>query len=196
MPDTPRSISVSRDMAFRAALVIGGALLLVAAAKVKVPFYPVPMTLQTLVPPLLGLALGARAGAAPVVLYLVAGLAGAPVFTNTPPAVPGLAYFVGPTAGYLVAMPLGAWIAGTLGRALPGPAALRFSLAALISNAFVIGTGAAWLAYGAQMASGATGIGLAAAWSAGVLPFILGDVVKALCAAALAAAAAPRFIRR
>ena len=68
------------------ALAVAGSLLLVLAAKIKVPFWPVPMTLQTLAVLGLGAAYGPRLGAATVALFIGYGLAGLPVFTNTPPA--------------------------------------------------------------------------------------------------------------
>ena len=83
------------------ALAFAGVALLTLSAKIQVPFYPVPMTLQTLVIPLIGAAYGWRLGVATVVLYLAQGMLGMPVFANTPPAVAGPAYFMGPTAGFL-----------------------------------------------------------------------------------------------
>ena len=81
------------------ALALGGSLLLAVSAKVQVPFYPVPMTMQTLVVLLIGAALGARLAAASVALYLIEGLAGLPVFAG---AVAGPLYMAGPTGGFLV----------------------------------------------------------------------------------------------
>ena len=83
-------------------LAILGAALLTLSAKIKVPFYPVPMTLQTLALAVLAASFGARLAVATVLLYLAEGLAGLPVFTNTPPAAAGLAYMIGPTGGCLL----------------------------------------------------------------------------------------------
>ena len=82
-----------------AALAFLGALVLAASAKIEVPFYPVPMTLQTLAVLTLGALFGARLAAATVALYLAEGLVGLPVFAG---AVAGPAYLAGPTGGYLV----------------------------------------------------------------------------------------------
>ena len=91
-------------------LVIGGTLLIALAAKVTVPMYPVPMTLQTLAILAVGFAYGARLGAITLVAYLAEGLAGLTVFSATTPAGP--AAFVGPTAGFLIGFVGMAWAAG------------------------------------------------------------------------------------
>lgn len=84
----------------RTMVLIGfGALLIAISAKIKVPFHPVPMTLQTLAIATIAAALGARLAVGTVLAYLGAGLAGLPVFTNTPPEMPGLFYMIGPTGG-------------------------------------------------------------------------------------------------
>ena len=94
------------------ALAFGGALALLLSAKTQVPFYPVPMTLQTLVLLALSAAYGARLAGATLALYLAEGLAGLPVFAG---ATAGPAYMMGPTggylAGYLVAAVLIGWLA-------------------------------------------------------------------------------------
>ena len=83
------------------AAIVAGSLLLTASAKIQMPFYPVPMTVQTLVVIGLGLALGPIRGAAAVALYLTQGALGLPVFAGTPEKGIGLAYMMGPTGGYL-----------------------------------------------------------------------------------------------
>ncbi len=79
-----------------------GSLLLTISAKVKIPFYPVPMTMQTFVVLFLGLAFGYKIGLATVTLYLLEGIFGLPVFANSPEKGIGLIYFTGPTMGYLI----------------------------------------------------------------------------------------------
>ena len=79
-----------------------GSLLLTISAKVKIPFYPVPMTMQTFVVLFLGLAFGYKVGLATVTLYLLEGIFGLPVFANSPEKGIGLIYFTGPTMGYLI----------------------------------------------------------------------------------------------
>ena len=79
-----------------------GSIILTISAKVKIPFYPVPMTMQTFVVLFLGLSFGYKIGLATISLYLVEGIIGLPVFSNSPERGVGLAYFTGPTMGYLI----------------------------------------------------------------------------------------------
>ena len=79
-----------------------GSILLTISAKVKIPFYPVPMTMQTFVVLLLGLSFGYKIGLSAVGLYLLEGIVGLPVFSNSPERGIGLVYFTGPTMGYLI----------------------------------------------------------------------------------------------
>ena len=79
-----------------------GSLILTISAKIKIPFYPVPMTMQTFVVLFLGICLGYKVALATVGLYLLEGILGLPVFSNSPERGIGLAYFTGPTMGYLI----------------------------------------------------------------------------------------------
>ena len=79
-----------------------GSVLLAISAKIKIPFYPVPMTMQTFVVLFLGISFGYRIAIATVSLYLIEGILGLPVFSNSPERGIGLAYFTGPTMGYLI----------------------------------------------------------------------------------------------
>tara|TARA_Y100001935_G_C17218130_1_gene463757 strand:+ start:147 stop:686 length:540 start_codon:yes stop_codon:yes gene_type:complete len=79
-----------------------GSLVLAISAKIKIPFYPVPMTMQTFVVLLLGMSFGYKIGLATILLYLFEGIIGLPVFSNSPERGVGLAYFTGPTMGYLI----------------------------------------------------------------------------------------------
>ena len=83
-------------------IILLGSIALTISAKIKIPFYPVPMTMQTLVVMFLGLSFGCRIGLAAVSLYLFEGIIGLPVFSNSPEKGVGLIYFTGPTMGYLV----------------------------------------------------------------------------------------------
>ena len=83
-------------------VIILGSIALAVSAKLKIPFYPVPMTMQTFVVLFLGLSFGYKIGLATVGLYLLEGIAGFPVFSNSPEKGIGLVYFTGPTMGYLV----------------------------------------------------------------------------------------------
>ena len=168
------------------ALAVVGSLLIIAAAKVKVPFWPVPMTLQTLAVLGLGAAYGARLGAATVALYIAYGLFGLPVFTNTPPVAAGPLYLLGPTGGFLIGFVAAAAIAGWAGSR--GASLWRLAGGVVLAEIVLMAFGFGWLALGAQMASGATGIGFAKAWAAGVQPFLLGDLIKAALTASLVGA--------
>ena len=95
-----------------ALLILLGSLLLTVSAKVKIPFYPVPMTMQTFVVLFLGLAFGHKIGLATVTLYLLEGIFGFPVFANSPEKGIGLIYFTGPTMGYLIGFLVAVYFAG------------------------------------------------------------------------------------
>ena len=95
-------------------IVFFGSILLTISAKIKIPFYPVPMTMQTFVVLLMGLTFGWRIGVATISLYLFEGIIGLPVFAGTPEKGLGLIYFTGPTMGYLIGFLLATFIAGYL----------------------------------------------------------------------------------
>ena len=79
-----------------------GSILLTISSKIKIPFYPVPMTMQTFVVLFIGISFGYKIGVATIGLYLIEGIAGLPVFSNSPERGVGLTYFTGPTMGYLI----------------------------------------------------------------------------------------------
>ena len=79
-----------------------GSIILTISSKIKIPFYPVPMTMQTFVVLFLGISFGYKIGLATIGLYILEGLAGLPVFSNSPERGLGIAYFTGPTMGYLI----------------------------------------------------------------------------------------------
>ena len=83
-------------------LIFVGSLILTISAKIRIPFYPVPMTMQTFVVLFLGLSFGYKIALATVGLYLLEGILGFPVFSNSPEKGVGIAYFTGPTMGYLI----------------------------------------------------------------------------------------------
>tara|TARA_B100001245_G_C22699557_1_gene340936 strand:+ start:65 stop:616 length:552 start_codon:yes stop_codon:yes gene_type:complete len=91
-----------------------GSIALTISAKVKIPFYPVPMTMQTFVVLFVGLSFGYRIGLATVGLYILEGIFGLPVFSNSPEKGIGLAYFTGPTMGYLIGFLFATFLAGYL----------------------------------------------------------------------------------
>jgi biotin transport system substrate-specific component len=163
---TPRS----RALGIVAAV---AALALASQLAVPLPGTPVPLTLQPLVVVLAGLFLGPLDAAAAMVIYLVAGAAGAPVFAPVGP--PGLARLLSPTGGYLLAYPLAAAVAGWLG-------ARR---ASFVTRALAAVAGIAVLYMGglAQLTILTGNVGTAALL--GVVPFAAADLVKALIAAAV-----------
>ena len=89
-----------------------GTLLLTISAKIKIPFYPVPMTMQTFIVLFLGITLGSKIGLLTVGLYLFEGIIGLPVFAGTPEKGIGLIYFTGPTMGYLIGFLVAAYLSG------------------------------------------------------------------------------------
>ena len=94
------------------ALVFLGSIALTISAKLKIPFYPVPMTMQTFVVLFLGISFGYKIGLATVSLYLFEGIIGIPVFSNSPEKGVGLVYFTGPTMGYLIGFLIATFLAG------------------------------------------------------------------------------------
>ena len=95
-------------------ITILGSILLTISAKVKIPFYPVPMTMQTFAVLFMGIAFGWRIGVATISLYLFEGVIGLPIFAGTPEKGVGLIYFTGPTMGYLIGFLFATFIAGYL----------------------------------------------------------------------------------
>lgn len=95
-------------------VIFSGSVLLTISAKLKIPFYPVPMTMQTFMVLFLGVAFGYKIGLTIVGVYLLEGIIGLPVFSNSPEKGIGLAYFVGPTMGYLIGFIFACFIAGIL----------------------------------------------------------------------------------
>ena len=89
-----------------------GSVALAISSKIKIPFYPVPMTMQTLVVLIIGIGFGWKLGIATIMLYLFEGIIGLPVFSGTPEKGIGLVYFTGPTMGYLLGFLVAAFLAG------------------------------------------------------------------------------------
>lgn len=166
-----------RNLALKALAVVAGTALLAVSAKIQVPFYPVPVTMQTLVVLLLGMTLGARLGFATLALYLAEGLAGLPVFAGTPEKGIGLAYMIGPTGGYLLGYLIAATLTGWLAergfdRTLP-----KAALALVLGNLAIYVPGLIWL-------------GSVVGWDKPVLaygltPFLAGDALKLALGASL-----------
>ena len=108
-----KNISQTRVIKSLLAIILGS-LALTISAKIKIPFYPVPMTMQTFVVLFLGVSLGCKIGLASVGLYLLEGIAGLPVFSNSPEKGVGLIYFTGPTMGYLIGFLTASYLASKI----------------------------------------------------------------------------------
>ena len=168
-----------------ALLAVLGSALLTLSAKIQVPFYPVPMTMQTFVVLLIGLAFGTRLGLATVALYLAEGAAGLPVFAGTPEKGIGLAYMIGPTGGYLLGFALAAALTGWIAERRRDAAGL--ALAVVAGSIAIYVPGVLWLA---------RFVGFTAALDLGLWPFVWGDLLKAGLAFVLALGGAAMVRRR
>lgn len=146
--------------------VIGGVGLLTLSAKVQVPFWPVPLNLQTMAVMALALGLGPRLAVITFAAYLATGASGLPVFAGSPERGVGLLYMGGPTGGYLLGMLAASWAIGTLGA---GRGIAARSGAMLVGMMLIYGLGIAWLALYVPAPR---------LLAEGVAPFILGDLVK------------------
>jgi len=93
-------------------LALLGSIILAISSKIKIPFYPVPMTMQTLIVLIIGIGFGWKLGLATISLYLFEGIIGLPVFSGTPEKGIGLIYFTGPTMGYLLGFLVAVYISG------------------------------------------------------------------------------------
>lgn len=176
-----------------ALLAIAGTVVLWLSARVSIPWYPVPMSMQTLAVLLIGGLYGWRLGLATVLLYLAEGAVGLPVFANAPFA--GIPYMLGPTGGFLAGFAVAAAIVGWGVERGWGRSALTLAPVVLVADAALFALGFLWLSMFAVLSSGDQGIGFAAAWSAGIAPFLFGDLVK-VAIAALAIPAASRLLQK
>ena len=156
----------------RAALAVFGSAALTISAKVQIPFWPVPFTMQTMIVLLAGMALGWRLGAATVALYLAQGALGLPVFAKGG----GLAYFAGPTGGYLLGFLAAAALTGWLAERGWGRSAASTFAAMLAGTAVIFACGLSWLAYL---------IGAEKALAGGLVPFLTSEGLKIIIAAIL-----------
>ena len=164
----------ARPAHIKAAAVVLGTLVLAIASQISVPMLPVPMTMQTLAVTLIGALYGWRLGALTILVWLGEAALGLPVLAN---GNGGLAPFMGPTAGYLVSFPLVAALVGWLAErgGNGGRPAFAF-VSMLLGHALCLALGGLWLA---------TLIGADKAMLAGVVPFLLGSLVKSGLGAAI-----------
>ena len=158
-------------------LAIAGSLLIAVSSKIQIPFYPVPMTMQTFVILGLSMAYGWRLAGATLALYLLEGALGLPVFAGTPEKGIGIAYMVDGTGGYLLGFLIAAITCGWLGEKGWGRNVYKTAAAMFICNALIYIPGVLWL-------------GVLFGWdkpiiSWGLTPFILGDLTKLALSAAV-----------
>ena len=154
-------------------LIAVGSMLLAVSAQVKIPLYPVPVTGQTLVVLLIGMAYGSRLGAATVLAYLLEGGMGLPVFAG---GGAGWATLAGPTGGYLIGFLAAAFVLGLLAERGMGRGPISTALAMLVGTAIIY-------VFGVTHLGGF--IGFEKAIAAGLLPFLYGDALKLIVAAGL-----------
>ncbi len=166
-------------------LAILGTLAIWVSAKIQIPFYPVPMTMQVFVVLAIGAAFGSRLGAATVLLYLAEGAAGLPVFAGTPEKGIGLAYMAGPTGGFLIGFVIAAFITGTLAERGWDRNFVTTTFAMLFGLAAIYALGLLWLAAPFLPITEFGGIGFDKAIQFGLQPFIIADLVKVALAAML-----------
>ena len=148
-----------------------GSILLAISSKIKIPFYPVPMTMQTLVVIMIGIAFGWKLGLATITLYLFEGILGMPVFSGTPEKGVGLIYFTGPTMGYLIGFLIAVFLAGKF---VYNNNLVQNFLKILLATSFIYLLGIIWL-------------GSLIGWDKpifklGVQPFLLAELFKILIA--------------
>lgn len=163
-----RASAVNRWVLQLGAVLLGSTLLW-ASAKVQVPFWPVPMTMQTYVVLSVGALFGWRLGAMTILAYIAEGAIGLPVFAASPARGVGLAYLAGPTGGYLAGYVVAAVLVGFLAERGWDRSFLGTALAVLAGEMAILGMGCAWLA--AQM-------GWQKALAFGLGPFLFGDAAK------------------
>ncbi|TGS71784.1 biotin transporter BioY [Mesorhizobium sp. M3A.F.Ca.ET.174.01.1.1] len=157
-------------------LAIVGTILLTLSAKTKIVLGPVDLSLQTLAVLLIASAFGMRLAIATLILYLAEGAFGLPVFQGTPEKGLGIAYMLGSTGGYLAGFVVMAAIAGWAADRGWDRHAVKLFGAMLVAEIVMMAMGFAWLA---------TLIGPEKAWQFGVLPFVVGDLIKVALAASL-----------
>ena len=123
-------------------LALIGSIILAISSKIKIPFYPVPMTMQTLVVLMIGIVFGWKLGLATVSLYLFEGIIGLPVFSGTPEKGLGLVYFTGPTMGYLLGFLVAVYISGKFNY---NNNIIKNFLKLLLATSFIYILGMTWL---------------------------------------------------
>ncbi|QOG08216.1 biotin transporter BioY [Aureimonas sp. OT7] len=179
------STTRARQLSWQVGAVVAGSIVLALSSYIEVPMVPVPITMQTLAVTLAGGILGRRLGALTVMAWLAQGMAGLPVLAG---GAGGIHHFAGPTAGYLAAFPIMAWMTGWLAEnGWNGLRPWRAFAGMLGAHLLCLALGGAWLA----------GIvGPTQAVALGVTPFLVGAVLKSALGAALLALLARRRPRK
>ncbi|WP_291607693.1 biotin transporter BioY [Bradyrhizobium sp.] len=175
----PAAHGTTAEVGRATVLVVLGSALLALSAKVNVPLPYVPMTMQTLVVLMIGAGCGARLGSITVMAYLAEGALGLPVFAGP---VGGIAPLMGPTAGYLAGFVGAAFVTGWLSERGWDRSVSSLFAAMALGHVIILAAGFAWLAAGMNF-------GAEKAWVVGVVPFIVGSIVKTALGAALLPAA-------
>ena len=177
----------SDGLAVRIASVLFITVLTAAAAQISfpLPFTQIPFTFQPMVVLVGGLVLGSKLGFTSQVLYLMAGVAGLPVFATSATLPPGFLRLVGPSGGYLMAYPLAAFVVGSLAERGFARRYASSVAAMLVGLAVIYASGTVWLAYFARLASASAAVGLSTALATGVYPFVLADLAKLAAAAGI-----------
>jgi len=152
-------------------LALIGSIVLAISSKIKIPFYPVPMTMQTLIILIIGIGFGWKLGLATVSLYLFEGIIGLPVFSGTPEKGIGLIYFTGPTMGYLLGFLVAVYISGKFNY---GDNLIKNFMKLFLATSFIYILGMSWL-------------GNLIGWNKpifqlGAQPFLLAELFKILIA--------------
>jgi biotin transport system substrate-specific component len=160
----------TRSIARDAGLILAGTALTALCAQITIPFFPVPFTLQTFAVLLTAFALGSRRGFLAQLAYIVAGIAGAPIFSGW---TGGIGHLVGPTGGYLVGFAVAAWLVGGFAERGWDRKFLLSVAAMALGSAVILAFGTAWLALF---------LGWDRAFWAGMAPFAISDVVKCIAA--------------
>lgn len=180
--DVFRPGSVVWSRFYDTALIVGGSLIIAISAQISVwlPFSPVPVTGQTFAVLILGALLGARRGALCILVYLLEGSAGLPVFAG---GAAGFAWMLGPTGGYLSGFVIAAWVVGRLCERGWDRNVMKTAFAMLIGNVCLYTPGVIWLSCLAVVSG--SGFSLGRILRVGVYPFVAGDVIKITLAAVL-----------
>ena len=157
-------------------LIFIGTLLLTLSAKIQVPFYPVPMTMQTFLILVIGMTFGWKLGSLTVLFYLIEGAVGLPVFAGTPIKGIGLDYMLGPTGGYLIGFILASCTVGYLGENGFNRNFLTVFIAMIVGTVLIFLCGYTWLSIF---------FGFERAFLYGVLPFVWSELFKVALATAV-----------